>query len=366
MQLFAVLACYENFEINVYQNRTVIQLLSYYPPNILENSPQLQHLCASQLSSPLNIELLDAQNKVIATFQLIVDLFPTVQIELNSNNLVKTSEETFLDLSLKMCQTTQLQYKLQNYIMLSQNIAGLNVKEQLFEIEVPKQDKNVIMIISISVSVSILVLFVVLTLLFWLLKKQKATANISTQQKQIDTYKACAIQLFEKQRMERSSSRISQLNPKILDNSQASENVNRTQFYNQNYNQSQIGSRTSFSSLVTESENDNDSDDFVQRLDNGTVENPLKIQSVLQPEPESPKELPKSKLAESKTVDDSDLFQFLQNKDIGIQEVKKQALTTIPDIQIKPRFDIKSLKDSVAKQDDPMAKLFSKLGIKKE
>ncbi|CAL6053050.1 Hypothetical_protein [Hexamita inflata] len=366
MQFVALLACYEKFEMNIFQNRTIVQLSSYYPSSVLENSKPLQLLCASQLSSPLNIELLDAQNKVIATFQLIVDLFPTVQIELNSNNLVKTSDETFLNLSLKMCQTTQLHFGLQNKVLLSQNIARLQVKEQLQEEVVPPKTKNTTMIVSISVSVGVLVLLFILVLLFWGSKKQKSKIHVSQQQKQIVSYQNSASQLFDKQRANRSSSRVSQLNPKILDNSQASENVNRTQFYNQNYNQSQIGSRTSFSSLVTESENDNDSDDFVQRLDNGTVENPLKIQSVLQPEPESPKELPKSKLAESKTVDDSDLFQFLQNKDIGIQEVKKQTLTTIPDIQIKPRFDIKSLKDSVAKQDDPMAKLFSKLGIKKE
>ncbi|CAL6085299.1 Hypothetical_protein [Hexamita inflata] len=363
MQFVALLACYEKFEMNIFQNRTIVQLSSYYPSSVLENSKSLQLLCGSQLSSPLNIELLDAQNKVIATFQLIVDLFPTVQIELNSNNLVKTSEETFLDLSLKMCQTTQLHFGLQNKVLLSQNIARLQVKEQLQEEVVPPKTKNTTMIVSISVSVGVLVLLFILVLLFWVSKKQKSKIHVSQQQKQIVSYQNSASQLFDKQRANRSSSRVSQLNPKILDNSQASENVTtRTQFYNQ----SQIGSRTSFSSLVTESENENDSDDFVQRLDNGTVENPLRIQSVLQSEPESPKELPKSKLAESKTVDDSDLFQFLQNKDIGIQEVKKQTLTTIPDIQIKPRFDIKSLKDNVAKQDDPMAKLFSKLGIKKE
>ncbi|CAL6053024.1 Hypothetical_protein [Hexamita inflata] len=324
------LSCYYNQQINVYKNRTIIGLQSYYQASQIENDVKLQQLCASQLPGHLNVTLLDQQNKLIASFDLVATLFPTVQIELNESMLISATKDTFQQLSKKIALSKYILYTINSVDMLQSSATSIQIKESLDDVQPVVKSSQTTMIIAVSASVSALVILTLISTLLWCSKKKKIVKQQLSQREQISRYQNASKALFEK-KLNKSSSQISQLNPKIL-------------------NDSKVHSR-----VQTDDEQD---EPISQTLNNGTKEFPLQIPSSLQESHlkcEETRDSVSDEVVEVKT----DILTFLMNKDIKVDVVEKKKEVVVPVVTNV----INSLKQDIAKKDDPMSALFSKLGI---
>ncbi|CAL5970842.1 Hypothetical_protein [Hexamita inflata] len=335
-------------DLDVYKDKSVIKLSSYYSYGLLESEQKLQQLCGSQLTSPLDITLQNYNHDVIGSFQVIQSLFPTVEVVLNQDTLLPGSKYTFQEILVKLTKSQYIQFSLNGITMLTSSISSAKlIKDPDDIIIVAKKPINVAPII-IGVVLSVLVLGVLIYIFVMVSIQKKKNENQSqkysraeiNRQQQILRYKNVSQMLFDSKKKKVENSVSPQTSNICIVNS---ETIQKHSF-------------NASKDITLE-----DLEPVPQLSLNGTKEFPLQV----------PSSLPKSQLKEQSSEESSEIIElgncpnvldFLQNKDVKFEPtVQKQETKKVLETLNK----IQTLNKIGEVNDDKLKSIYQKLGIQK-
>ncbi|CAL5987988.1 Hypothetical_protein [Hexamita inflata] len=346
------LMCYYNMDLDVYKDKSIIKLSSYYASGLLESEQKLQQLCGSQLTSPLDITLQNYNHDVIGSFQVIQSLFPTVEVVLNQDNLLPGAKYTFQDLLVKLTKSQYIEFSLNGIIMLTSSISSAKLIKDPDDIVIVAEKPINVAPIIIGVVLSVLVLGVLIYICVMVNIQKRKNENQSqkysraqiNRQQQILRYKNASQMLFDSKKIKGENSVVSQT---------SSSNIC---FVNAETIQKTFNAKD----ITVE-----DLEPVPQLSLNGTKEFPLQV----------PSSLPKSQLKEKSSEESSEIIElgncpnvldFLQNKDVKFeptvqkQEVPKEAKKVLDTLN-----KIQTLNKIGEVNDDKLKSIYQKLGIQK-
>ncbi|CAL5988654.1 Hypothetical_protein [Hexamita inflata] len=288
MQLLQLtIQCYYLLELDIYRNYTLLNARQPLISGVVDLNPKLQILCNSQLALPIVVTCYNRNNKAIATFSTSYPLFPKSfefpQLE-NKDSIVSGNQAI-------LQATYSVSFQINGEVMYTTSLARVNLKEDLVATTLIKKFNWFWLIIGIVIT---LILLIVFAITVYYRRKHQTTIN----------------PLYDPEDIK---ARFNNANKFIY-----KSNVVLTKSYVQNNSQNN-SQEQQLNNESNDKQNSNEQLVTSKQVEfRGTIENPLKIKSVLPEEPEE-----NEPVLISSTVEKIDIDSFFSSQILKGPEYKR-------------------------------------------